>query len=480
METSAPKPRLGPQGLPDDGICNHHRRGGALHRSFVHDHIGWKRPDPVGHGGKGPGNHPGPTARGKCSSREHFWVGDSISGNPETDGSPDVGIPPELGGSNGFGATPGVPPAASGTSSSSSGSGSGNPTSGSNSSASSSQAESGEEGWLSGLWNKTKDYMASGQILKDAAHIGKETLDFLILDDVSGCFTGKDTDGNQLAGWERGLSCVSLVPAAKWAKFGKYADEVFAFASKLDDKLASTRLGEGMRTAKRKLEDLFGRGKQVACGCNSRNHFLENVRHPSQNTDEAYEAYFETILGKRLRRVKATDLASPNSPVNIPGEVLGQWIKDGRVKRGIPRKLDNYIKNYKPQKIQLDKDLIVTIDKDAMKYILEGHHPKHFNPKARIKHNGNVKEKNTLFPKNMTEKDVEQLLIKIVQQERDVISKWPSTRGFQLGKKVKGKGKDIIVDGIKYVIGFQEEVISNGMRYRRVGQFYPIVDLPDK
>ncbi|SFG44714.1 hypothetical protein SAMN04488025_1354 [Planifilum fulgidum] len=330
------------------------------------------------------------------------------------------------------------------------------------------------------MWNKTKDYMASGQILKDAAHIGKETLDFLILDDVSGCFTGKDTDGNQLAGWERGLSCVSLVPAAKWAKFGKYADEVFAFASKLDDKLASTRLGEGMRTAKRKLEDLFGRGKQVACGCNSRNHFLENVRHPSQNTDEAYEAYFETILGKRLRRVKATDLASPNSPVNIPGEVLGQWIKDGRVKRGIPRKLDNYIKNYKPQKIQLDKDLIVTIDKDAMKYILEGHHPKHFNPKARIKHNGNVKEKNTLFPKNMTEKDVEQLLIKIVQQERDVISKWPSTRGFQLGKKVKGKGKDIIVDGIKYVIGFQEEVISNGMRYRRVGQFYPIVDLPDK
>ncbi|MFS8612882.1 MAG: pre-toxin TG domain-containing protein [Planifilum fulgidum] len=287
-----------------------------------------------------------------------------------------------MGGSNGFGATPGVPPAASGTSSSSSGSGSGNPTSGSNSSASSSQAESGEEGWLSGLWNKTKDYVASGQILKDAAYVGKETLDFLILDDLSGCFTGKDTDGNRLAGWERGLSCVSLVPAAKWVKLGKYADEALAFAGKLDDKLAKTRLGEGIQTAKRKLEDLFSRGKQVACGCNSRNGFLKNIKPPAQNTDEAYESYFETVLGKRLKRVKGTDLALPNSPVNIPGKVLDQWIKDGRIKRGIPRKLNDYIKNFKQQKIQLDKDLIVIIDKDAMKHILEGHHPKHFNPKA--------------------------------------------------------------------------------------------------
>jgi hypothetical protein len=64
------------------------------------------------------------------------------------------------------------------------------------------------KGRLSGWWNKTKNYVASGQILKDAAHLGKETLDFLILD---GCITGKDTDGNQLVGWERGLSCVFLV-----------------------------------------------------------------------------------------------------------------------------------------------------------------------------------------------------------------------------------------------------------------------------
>ncbi len=158
-------------------------------------------------------------------------------------------------------------------------------------------------------------------------------------------------------------------------------------------------------------------------------------------------------------------------------------MRDGRIRSGVPHELDNYIKNYKPKKIQLEKDLIVIIDKQSMKHILEGHHPKYFDPNSRYRYKqGKVKsvKETTLFPKNMTEKDVEQLLIKIVQQERDVISKWPSTRGFQLGKKVKGKGKDIIVDGIKYVIGFQEEVISNGMRYRRVGQFYAIVDLPDK
>jgi guanyl-specific ribonuclease Sa len=110
--------------------------------------------------------------------------------------------------------------------------------------------------------------VTSGQILKDAAHVGKETLDFLVLDDVSGCFTGKDTDGNELAGWERGLSCVSLVPVAKWVKFGKYADEALTFAGKLDDKLAKTRLGEGMQTAKRELDGLFSKGKRVACNCN--------------------------------------------------------------------------------------------------------------------------------------------------------------------------------------------------------------------
>ncbi|WP_092041932.1 hypothetical protein [Planifilum fulgidum] len=158
-----------------------------------------------------------------------------------------------------------------------------------------------------------------------------------------------------MAGWERGLSCVFLVPAAKVAKVGKYADEALAFAGKLDDKLAKTRLGEGLQTAKRKLEDLFSRGKQVACGCNSRNSFLKNIKPPTQNTDEAYESYFETVLGKRLKKVKGTDLALPNSPVNIPGEVLGQWIKDGRVRKGVPHELENYIKNYNPKKFKWTK-----------------------------------------------------------------------------------------------------------------------------
>ena len=198
-------------------------------------------------------------------------IGDprDIGGNPEISGSPVAGTPPELGSpSNGSGTNPSdVNPKADGMSPSAAGDGSGNPTSDGNASAFSSPTESGEEGGLSGWWNKTKNYVASGQIMKDAGHVGKETLDFLVLDDASGCFTGKDTDGNQMAGWERGLSCVSLVPVAKWAKFGKYADEAITFAGKLDDKLASTRLGEGLQTAKRKLKDRFSRGKETACGC---------------------------------------------------------------------------------------------------------------------------------------------------------------------------------------------------------------------
>jgi hypothetical protein len=378
-----------------------------------------------------------------------------------------------LDGFNGSGTTPDVPPVIPDTS----GDGSGNPIPDGNTTASFT-TETGEGGWLSGWWEKTKNYAASGQILKDAAHIGKETLDFLILDDVSGCFTGKDTDGNQLAGWERGLSCVSLIPAAKWAKFGKYVDEAFTFVGKLDGKLAKTRLGEGLQTAKRKVVNLFGRGKLSACLCNSRNHFLKEISPPKHNTDEAYESYFEAILGKRLRSVKGTDLALPNSPVNIPGKVLDQWIKDGRIRRGVPHELDNYLRNYKAKKIQLDKDLIVTIDKDSMKHILESHHPKHFNPDSRFTSKRNVKKNNSLFPNNMTEKDVEQLLIRILQREKNEISKLAhraSPEGaFQIGGDKSEKA--IIVDGIKYVVGFKQEFTSNGMRYRKVGQFYPEIN----
>ena len=211
-------------------------------------------------------------------------IGDpgEIGGNPEIGGSPDAGIPPELGGpSDRSGTTSaGVNPEADGTSPSTSGGTSGGATAEGKSSASQEEGKGGLSGW----WEKTKNYVASGQILKDAAHLGKETLDFLILYDVSGCFTGKDTDGNQLAGWERGLSCVSLIPAAKWAKFGKYVDEAFTFVGKLDGKLAKTRLGEGLQTAKRKVVNLFGRGKLSACLCNSRNHFLKEISPPKHNT----------------------------------------------------------------------------------------------------------------------------------------------------------------------------------------------------
>src|SRR5690606_8141828 len=124
-------------------------------------------------------------------------------------GSPDAGIPPELGGpSDRSGTTSaGVNPKADGISPSTTGGGSGSADG--NASASSSPSESEEKGGLSGWWEKTKNYVASGQILKDADHLGKETLDFLILDDVSGCITGKDTDGNRSEERRVGKECRS-------------------------------------------------------------------------------------------------------------------------------------------------------------------------------------------------------------------------------------------------------------------------------
>jgi len=121
----------------------------------------------------------------------------------------------------------------------------------------------------------------------------------------------------------------------------------------------------------------------------------------------------------------------------------------------------------------VDKDLIVTIDKDAMKHILESHHPRHFNPNARFTSKGNIKEQNTMFPQNMTEKDVELLLIRILQQEKNEISRLANEtsprRVFQIGGDTSEK--DIVIDGIKYTVGFEQEVASNGMRYRIVGNF---------
>ncbi|MFS8612955.1 MAG: hypothetical protein FWJ68_15675, partial [Planifilum fulgidum] len=88
-----------------------------------------------------------------------------IGGNPEIGASPDAGIPPELEGpSAGSGTTPADGnPEADGTSPSTTGGGSGSADG--NASASSSPSESEEKGGLSGWWEKTKNYVASGQIL---------------------------------------------------------------------------------------------------------------------------------------------------------------------------------------------------------------------------------------------------------------------------------------------------------------------------
>ena len=252
---------------------------------------------------------------------------DPFAGNPETGGFPDAGIPPEMGGAfDRSGTTPGVLPVESRIQPFP-GDGSVRPVSEGDPSAS---TASGEDGWFSGWWNKAKNYVTSGQILKDAAHIGKETLDFLILDDVSGCFTGKDTDGNQLAGWERGLSCVSLVPVAKWVKFGKYADEALTFAGKLDDKLAKTRLGEGLQTAKRKLTDRFSKGKETACGC------PDNVGNKVEKGSRTIEKIVEVHSYERARNM-ALDMLGDLGPTARPvygrlfqskGKIIGRQSAD--------------------------------------------------------------------------------------------------------------------------------------------------------
>ena len=86
----------------------------------------------------------------------------------------------------------------------------------------------------------------------------------------------------------------------------------------------------------------------------------------------------------------------------------------------------------------------------------------------------------TLFPKNFTEQDIEQIITKIVKQERERLTKFQKKSGryFQLPnpKDINDTNIPVIVDGRPYVIGFQTEQISNGMRYRRVGQFYPLTE----
>ena len=79
-ETSAPKPRLEPQGLLDDGICDHHRRGSTLCRSLVYEHVGWRRPDPVGPGKKVREMIQGRLPEGDIPPGNTSGIGDPIGG----------------------------------------------------------------------------------------------------------------------------------------------------------------------------------------------------------------------------------------------------------------------------------------------------------------------------------------------------------------------------------------------------------------
>jgi hypothetical protein len=199
-----------------------------------------------------------------------------------------------------------------------------------------------------------------------------------------------------------------------------------------------------------------------------RNDLIKNTPLPNQNTNQAYQEYFEKILGKKRNSVTGKDLALPDSPVNIPGEQMKKWIEDGRIRSANPDELNNYLKNFKSISIQVDSNIFVTIDKKAMKHILESHHPQYFNPNVRKN-----KSQNTLFPSRMTAEDVEEILNKIIKQEKEIISQNAKKRSqFQLGIN-----EEISIDGVKYVVGFVREINnSNGRIIRLVGQLYPKVE----
>jgi hypothetical protein len=201
-----------------------------------------------------------------------------------------------------------------------------------------------------------------------------------------------------------------------------------------------------------------------------RNDLIKNTPLPNQNTNQSYQEYFEKILGKKQNSVTGKDLALPDSLVNIPGDQLRKWMEDGRIRAANPHDLDNYLKNFKNITVQVDSNIFISLDKNAMKHILESHHPKYFNPKVRTTRSGDYKD-TTLLPSKMSEKDVEDVLTMIIIQEKENIRKNArKPYNFQVGKI-----NAIEVDGIQYVVGFKDNIYSNGKAIRRVGQFYPKV-----
>ena len=74
-----------------------------------------------------------------------------------------------------------------------------------------------------------------------------------------------------------------------------------------------------------------GRSNQIT-NIAQRNDLIKNTPLPNQNSNQAYQEYFEKILGKKRNSVTGKDLALPDSPVNIPGEQMKKWIEDGRIR----------------------------------------------------------------------------------------------------------------------------------------------------
>ena len=116
------------------------------------------------------------------------------------------------------------------------------------------------------------------------------------------------------------------------------------------------------------------------------------------------------------------------------------------IKKAIPSKVVNALRNYKSKFWRVSNQTLL-LDKKGMKHILERHHPLYWN--------GTVKATQSFLDKKMTVKDIQDVVGKIIAQNRNKVI----TKGTNSLYQISG-----VVDGKKYVVG-----ISKG----RIGQFYP-------
>ncbi|SDW89990.1 hypothetical protein SAMN05444487_107147 [Marininema mesophilum] len=70
-----------------------------------------------------------------------------------------------------------------------------------------------------------------------------------------------------MGGWERAISCGSMIPVAKPIKALKYGDEAVGFAKKLDKGLSNSSAGKKARKAKDKVDDVAQKKKKFKCAC---------------------------------------------------------------------------------------------------------------------------------------------------------------------------------------------------------------------